>query len=345
MNAQKRTILHLMLAQGYGGIEEAYLRYTALLVQMGLRVVAVIHTHAAVADRLPACVEQHRLPHLGQWDMLAVLRLRRLARRSRPDVMLAHGNRAARLGLWASRGICPEMVVLHRPRFKGLTQYDHIIAVTQTLREQAIEHGVAPPRISYLPNFMMEEPLPYLPRPSSPVPVIGFLGRFVLEKGMDLLVDAAAILKQQGLKFAMHLGGDGLLRPQIAAHIANLGLEHEVHLSGWVADRDAWYERLDIVVVPSRSESFGLVILEAWRHHLPVVATRTAGPSELMTDGVNGLLVAADAAGLAAGLARLITNPELRAQLATMTAPALIPYLVPQIAPQLRQMIDDIIAR
>jgi glycosyltransferase involved in cell wall biosynthesis len=341
MVSPPQTVLHLMLARGYGGIEEAYLRYSVLLQQMGMRVVAVIHPKAAVRARLPAGIDIYTLPHLAQWDIAAVLRLRRLIRRHRPDLILAHGNRAARFGYWASRGICPELVVLHRPRFKGLHRYDHIIAVTKHLRDEALAHGVRPEHISTIPNFLTETPLPRAPRPPAPVPVIGFLGRFVPEKGMDLLVDAAAILKKRGLRFVVHLGGDGLLRPRIEARIRALELGEEVRLSGWVAERDTWYKSLDIVVVPSRSESFGLVILEAWRHHLPVIATRTAGPAELMTDGVNGLLAQADALSLAEGLAQLITDARLRDRLACATEAALAPYLAANIAPRLRQIIRD----
>jgi len=344
MMAQKPTILHLMLARGYGGIEEAYLRYTILMQQMGIRVVAVIHPHAAVGARLPEGTEIHTLPHFAQWDIAAGIRLRRLIRTLRPGLVIAHGNRAARLGYWASRGLCPELVVLHRPRFKGLRRYDHIIAVTNRLRHEAIAHGVRPERITMLPNFLTESALPFIPRPALSPPVIGFLGRFVPEKGMDLLVEAAAILKKRGLHFVVHLGGDGLLRPRIESRIRALGLGDEVQLSGWVAKRDDWYHSLDIVVVPSRSESFGLVILEAWRHHLPVIATRTAGPSELITDGANGLLAEADPNSLAEGLAQLITNKDLRNRLALATQAALTPYLASEIAPRLAGIIEQVSA-
>lgn len=344
MEPHSKTVLHLMLARGYGGIEEAYLRYTILMQQMGIRVVAVIHPEAAVGARLPAGTEIHTLPHFAQWDIAAGMRLRRFIRRLRPGLVIAHGNRAARFGYWASRGLCRELVVLHRPRFKGLRRYDHIIAVTQHLREAAMARGVRPERITMLPNFLTESALPFIPRPGLSPPVIGFLGRFVPEKGVDILVEAAAILKKRGMRFMVHLGGDGVLRPDVESRIRALGLGDEVRLRGWVTDRDGWYQSLDIVVVPSRSESFGLVILEAWRHHLPVIATRTAGPSELMTDGVNGLLTEPDPTSLADGLAKLITDKELRNRLAVATQAALTPYLAPQIAPHLADIIAQVTA-
>ncbi|MFN8972134.1 MAG: glycosyltransferase, partial [Alphaproteobacteria bacterium] len=75
-----------------------------------------------------------------------------------------------------------------------------------------------------------------------------------------------------------------------------------------------------------------------------VIATRTAGPSELITDGVNGLLAEADPNSLAEGLAQLITNQDLRNRLAVATQAALTPYLASEIAPRLASIITQVTA-
>jgi glycosyltransferase involved in cell wall biosynthesis len=74
-----------------------------------------------------------------------------------------------------------------------------------------------------------------------------------------------------------------------------------------------FYAGLDVFALPSRSDSFGLVLLEAWANGVPNVAYRAGGPADLIRHGQDGLLVrCGDADGLAAALDRLIDEPRLR---------------------------------
>jgi len=71
------------------------------------------------------------------------------------------------------------------------------------------------------------------------------------------------------------------------------------------------------VVVPSRIEAFGIVVLEAWRSGRPLVATTGGGPSGLVTDGVDGILVdPMDTTALAKALSRVLGDPSLQDRLA-----------------------------
>ena len=73
---------------------------------------------------------------------------------------------------------------------------------------------------------------------------------------------------------------------------------------GWVEDKRAFFETLDLFCVPSREEPFGIVVLEGMAHGRAVVATAAAGPREIIRDGIDGLLVPpASPPALAAALA------------------------------------------
>lgn len=148
-------------------------------------------------------------------------------------------------------------------------------------------------------------------------PCILAVGRLGKPKGFDLLVEAfadAALAPHIPLVIA----GDGPQRAALAAQIAAAGLEDRVHLVGMlpperVAERMA---SAVAVVVPSRSEAFGLVGLEAWRSGAPLIMTSRGGGSEIVTDGVDGLIVdPCDRGALAHALRRLATDDQLRASL------------------------------
>ena len=118
-------------------------------------------------------------------------------------------------------------------------------------------------------------------------------------------------------RLARALGGEGVLRPALEGQAAELRVARRVHWLGWLADPAPWYGLADVLVVPSRHETLGNVILEGWSHARPVVATRTAGATELIEAGVNGVLTpVADTGALAAAVREtLLAAPADRAAL------------------------------
>src|SRR5207244_10005330 len=92
-------------------------------------------------------------------------------------------------------------------------------------------------------------------------------------KGVDLFLDACAVLVQKGLAFSALVAGDGPGRARLEAHCARLGLEARVRFLGHVYDVDVLYRMLDLLVLPSRSEGLPNTLLEAMQADVPIVAT------------------------------------------------------------------------
>ncbi|WP_341359324.1 glycosyltransferase family 4 protein [Georgenia sp. M64] len=148
-------------------------------------------------------------------------------------------------------------------------------------------------------------------------PVVLALGRIERTKGFDLLLRAFARADlPPGTRLA--LGGDGTEVAVLRALVTELGVADQVSFLG-VLRRDGvagWLDAATVLVVPSRYEAFGIVILEAWRAGTPVIATSRGGPAEIVTEGVDGLLVdPLDVDSLAAALATLLRDRDLARRL------------------------------
>jgi glycogen synthase len=118
------------------------------------------------------------------------------------------------------------------------------------------------------------------------------VGRLEWMKGFDLLLEAFAVADlPQGTRLV--IGGEGDLSRHLRDRVAELGLQDRVHLPGRLSpDQVASFMRsAGAVVVPSRREAFGLVVLEAWRGGAPLIVTARDGPASLVTDHVTGLVV------------------------------------------------------
>lgn len=140
------------------------------------------------------------------------------------------------------------------------------------------------------PSFLECEPAP-LPDARRLV----WVGRVCEEKGVPVLIEAAARLAREGLEFELELIGDGPLLPAIRARIAQEGLERRVRTLGW-AGSDAVRARVNAaraLVQPSFAEGLPVVIMEALALGRPVISTFVAGIPELIENGVDGWLVPA----------------------------------------------------
>jgi len=130
-----------------------------------------------------------------------------------------------------------------------------------------------------------------LPADAEPIeasgdPVVGFLGRIHPVKALGQLIDAAAILQERGLRFALRIAGpmpDPRYRAELEAQIQKLGLGRVALLSGELrgAEKRAFYEGCRVFVLPSSTENFGNVVPEALGYRIPVVASRFTPWAEL----------------------------------------------------------------
>jgi len=138
-----------------------------------------------------------------------------------------------------------------------------------------------------------------------------YIGRCSFDKGALHAADAVRVLRRRGRDIALLLVGSST--PEFENYRRRLSPEDRAAIRplGVLSDRDkhAVLSRAKFLMLPSRSDSFGIVLLEAWSHGVPVIAARAGGIPGVVDDGANGLLVPfADVDGLANAAERLRTE-------------------------------------
>ena len=144
-------------------------------------------------------------------------------------------------------------------------------------------------------------------------PLIVAVGRLIPEKGFDLLLKAFVRVIEAFPRAKLVILGDGILKGYLQALTKELGLEGAVSFPGFTLNPYPWMKRADVVVVPSRWETFGNVVVEAMALGVPVIATRSGGPEDVVEDGEDGILIPVnDVEALAQTLISLLADEERR---------------------------------
>jgi hypothetical protein len=302
-------ILHFYSGGAKGGVQAVFQRTVLGLAAEGVQQSVVLgpEEDAALlqAAGIPVATARFRNRFV---DVATHWAVRRAIARFRPDVIQVWPHRAN----WFVRGRADGPVVRFlggpvSPRRLRMFYADAAallvpgVGTATTLQQQ----GWPLSRTCVLRHFAPLCAAMPLPRP--PGVLVAGIGRLSVEKGFDLLLAAL----RQCPDVQCWLVGAGPEQARLAA-----AAPPTVTFLGWQDDPAPAIAAADMVVVPSREESFGLVILEAWAQHKPVIATACDGPRALIQDGVNGLLVpCCDVAALAAAITRLGQDPALCRQL------------------------------
>lgn len=179
-------------------------------------------------------------------------------------------------------------------------------------------------------------------------PQVLAVSRLVEKKGLDTLLDAVALLREDGVALTVLLVGDGPLRRPLQEQACRLGIEGTVRFAGSLPPQDvaAAYRQASVVALPCRvgrdgdQDGLPVTLVEAMASGVPVVSTPVAGIPELVLDGETGLLVPpGDPQGLAAALRRLLDDPRLRERLAAAARRHVSTYDRMQTVAALRRLI------
>ncbi|MDO8897029.1 MAG: glycosyltransferase family 4 protein [Bacteroidales bacterium] len=170
---------------------------------------------------------------------------------------------------------------------RGMEVADRVITVSNLTKKIVIEkYGIDPKKIFTVHNAV--EPVDKsdlnLPEKQVKEKVVTFLGRITFQKGPEYFVEAARkILKQDdNIRFVM--AGTGDLMNKMISRVAQLRIGHKFHFTGFLKgdDVDKMFAMTDVFVMPSISEPFGIVPLEAMRSNVPVVISKQSGVAEIL---------------------------------------------------------------
>lgn len=339
----------LLLCQNLnvGGAEEVLLGESTHLGSQGIeaRVVALTRRGPVADEIASAGVPVHHVPgNPGPRDPASFLRLVRLLRRERPDVVhtyLIVANLYGRLAAFAA-GVpvvvaAEQNVYARKPRRHALMERAlaaktfRVVACCRTVGEfYRRQTGVPAAKIDVIYNAVRfgrlpsdEERGPARARLGLPADalVLGTLGRLTEQKGQRTLVRTVADLARHRPNLVLFLAGQGPLRLALEAEAEALGLAERVRFLGVRRDRDTLFAAMDVFVLPSRWEGLSLALVEAMGAARPVVATGVGGNPEVVTDGETGLLVPPDdPAALTDALEGLLADADRRRALGVRAA-------------------------
>jgi len=312
-------LLAAMAGAKHGGAEAFFERLVVAFQRAGVEQRAVIRAEAARAERLrDAGIETRELKFGGWLDLGTRPALARLLKEFRPAVALSFMSRAA-AAMPAPWGRIPFTHIGRLGGYYDLKYYStcqHLVANTEDIARYIRDSGWPAKRIHYVPNFVDGSNTDPEDRAAhetpADAPLLLALGRFHADKGFDTLLRALVDLPDVYL----WLAGDGPEEKNLLDLAYELDVLARTRFLSWRANPAPLFAAADAVVVPSRREPLGNVVIEAWARAKPVVASLSEGPRQLIETGKNGLLVPVDdAKALAYALRHVVDESSLKQQL------------------------------
>jgi glycosyltransferase involved in cell wall biosynthesis len=190
-----------------------------------------------------------------------------------------------------------------------------------------IEDGLHRDKVSAIPNSLDLDRYPLADQNCQEVksalgfdphePIVGTAGRLHKRKNVQMFLQAAKRLLDDGVRARFLIVGDGPMRSELEKLTSELGIAEHVHFAGWRTDIISVMRAMDIFVLCSYAEAWPIVILEALALQKPTVSTAVGGIPEIIENGQNGILIpSGDPGCLKKVLQDLLQKPEKARQIA-----------------------------
>lgn len=282
------------------GVERCFIDYAKHLTLSGNKVLSITKPKMVYCDEIKKTGSRlAEIPALNNIDIFSMIRTAILFLSFAPDAVICHSGRAllmARAARFILYKKIPIIAIDHGINPKKFLKADYVLTVNSFFSNEIIKAGKDPETAMVIPN-MIEVPKNFKPlvKQSFRKPVrLGSLGRIYVEKNFDKVLCAMAILRERGIESEYFLGGVGLEEKPLKLLAKSLKLKKNFNILGWTSNKREFFEDIDIFILPSSDETFGIVLLEAMLYSTPIITSNSWGPDEVIADGIDGLKVSKD---------------------------------------------------
>ncbi len=296
-------ILNIILTSQNGGAEQVFIDYSRILKnKLGHDVLAVTKIDAPYCKQL----ENLNIPYkkiknnFGYYDIFAINNLKNIILEFDADAIIAHAGRSMVLARKAIKKIKHKKISLiclnHSMNVKRSIGADIVISVNKEMFYRTIDAG-QPEDKSFVIHNATDLPdinflQPKIDWQNKKTITLGCIGRLDKSKGFRFAIKALKLLQDYPEKnFYLKIAGSGKREAFLRNLIKELNLEDRVEFVGWIKNKKEYFDSIDIFLLTSEKETFGLVVIEAMKFGKPVISTDADGPKEIIQNGINGLLI------------------------------------------------------
>ena len=312
----KMKIVNIMSSRILGGVEQAFIDYNEALSTKGYDVYAMYDKRGKIKGRLKNLNNVKYLPVLfiKPYILLLPVFLSKILL-IKPDIIIVQSRKVISLFSLIGKILhIPVVLVCHNPKTTLIKKANYLFSITAYQKNLFVKNGFAENKVFVVPNFLSYK-LPYKEfKDFSKPPVFGVLGRFDPMKGFTTFVQACAKLNSNGIDFQAKIGGTPQNKyideyKKVKYLIDYYRLNKNVELLGWVDNKNEFFDSIDVFVVPSREEPFGIVLLEGMMHSKPIISSNAVGPNEILSGKDVALIFeAGDASALAKKMQEMLSD-------------------------------------
>lgn len=319
---KNKTIRVLHVAEAAGGVErylETLFKYSSDEVE-NILVCSQnfdVNKFKDISDRVIVLRMEHEVSLRS--DIKVEKTLRNIIKQLKPDIVYAHSSKAGAFARIADLGLHNKIIynphgwafnmkqsVPKKELYKWVERIsalfcDKIVCISKAEKESALKGIISSSKKLKIINNGIDFDEFYKEAKQSikiPIPdgsfVVGMVGRLSNQKAPDIFVKAAELIKKKIPNAYFLMVGDGELRLIIENQIKASGLEDSFYITGWVENPAAYMKLMDVGMLLSRWEGFGLVLPEFMLAQVPIIATNVDAIPEIIKNSKNGMLVEQD---------------------------------------------------
>ena len=283
-------ITQVMLANGFGGAERLFVDLVTILAEMGHDVLAICQAGSEAEyvfksspntniTITPVRAFSTRDPFV--WRAIASR-----IQKHESDIVQSHLSRATHLAGKACKQIKkPLVVTLHN--YIDLKYYKNVTRFIPATIDQVNylgQKGVPQTKIELIPHFSHFDPVAEPSFSQNKKHIFACYGRMVNKKGFHIILSAFKQLTETDTEAVLIIGGDGPEMANLKSQSEDLRLGDRVKFIGWIKDVKSFLKRIDIFVLPSLDEPFGIAVLEERAMGKTIVSTKSQGPREILNN-------------------------------------------------------------